>query len=560
MSNVKMKGIDWVLSLLIPFLLLLIIWKICGINFETNDDTMVMMSVTGAKTGLPTAETIFSNILWGALLSFLYGISENIPWYMCIYLVLSWISLAILFLSCIRFSMNYDDKQRYSKDSILTYMSGGAIFFILFFSVFAYYSVLLQFTTVAALCGLGAIILFVLFPEGNRYSYILFVILLFFADTIRPKVGYMVTAAFALTATALYLLYKQINKIYVFMAFIMQAVTYATNALYEKINNWTAFREYHRARAYWTDYAHPSFKENSALYESVGWTEQLYKLADKWFFMDRRINAESFESLNTEIDATSSFDWNVLKSFCLSSQLRMTFFVIAFFIIVSIFVCVYKREYKRVAAMAAGCLTTIGIILYFIYSGRLPYRVSFSVIVLFILPVLLLTVRGVVDILRKKWFNAVTCIAGAIVVMYSIFGNYGLVRTAYLASIAREKITQIKKDVEQYAIDHPDNIYIYDLSLAIAGDPFTTYSDGKPYNLVFWGGSGMYSPPYYDQLAVNGLDELYSDCFLDENVFFMGREEPDADLIMYMKDEFSENLSVEVVYENDGFTVYRFNN
>lgn len=38
----------------------------------------------------------------------------------------------------------------------------------------------------------------------------------------------------------------------------------------------------------------------------------------------------------------------------------------------------------------------------------------------------------------------------------------------------------------------------------------------------------------------------------------MGSQEPDAELIDYMKSEFSENISSQIVYEGDGFIVYQF--
>ena len=70
----------------------------------------------------------------------------------------------------------------------------------------------------------------------------------------------------------------------------------------------------------------------------------------------------------------------------------------------------------------------------------------------------------------------------------------------------------------------------------------------------------MYSPPYYDQLAANGLEELYSDKFFNSNIYFMGSSKPDTDLIEYMQDEFSKTVSVEITDVTDNFIVYRFNN
>lgn len=352
MSNISKT--DIIISVVIPLVLLLILWRICGINFETNDDTGIMMFVTGAKTGSPTAETVFCNILWGGFVSVLYRINESIPWYICIYMILMWLSFSILCLSCIKIAAEVQECDSSKKDIFISRIMGISFFLILFFSVFSFYSVLLQFTAIPALCGMGAILLMILFPKGNNYCYFAFSILLFFADVIRPKVGYMATLAFVLTAIAMYFMYRIWDKIYVLSAIIIQAGTYIINALYEQYNGWGTFRAFHRARAYWKDYTHPSFADNPNLYESVGWTEQLYKLADKWFFLDKRVTTDAFENLNEKIDVTSYFSFDELTSVLLSSRLRMTFVLICFFVIMASIIFVKQRKYRNLLVIWGG--------------------------------------------------------------------------------------------------------------------------------------------------------------------------------------------------------------
>ena len=93
---------DIILSAIITCTILTASWLICGISFETNDDTAIMMFVSGAKTGTPTAATIFCNVLWGAFVSSLYRISGYIPWYTIIYMILIACVLTLLCYSCIK--------------------------------------------------------------------------------------------------------------------------------------------------------------------------------------------------------------------------------------------------------------------------------------------------------------------------------------------------------------------------------------------------------------------------------------------------------------------------
>jgi len=559
MPDYKKFKIEYVVAVLVPLIFLCISWTILGINFETNDDTGIMMFVTGAKTGHPTGETVFCNILWGALLSFLYRLNESIPWYIIIYMILIWAVLFIVCNCCISFfkkpKMHIDNVNTRDSYSIV---KGILVFCTFYFSIFLYYSVFFQFTTVAALCGLGAILLMILFPRGNKNIRISFFILLFFAQTIRPKCGYLTTAAFFTIYLFLISIGKNINRIYPLIIGFIQVATYAVNAIYERLNGWTEFREYHIARALWKDYPHIPFDKNPLLYEGQGWTKQLYELADRWFFMDRRVNAEAFEFFNTQNNTTLSFKWDLLRGFLNIPEIRMTIFIFSIISIGIIIYYIYKHKYRNLFfGIISFSLATI-LLLFFASKGRLPYRVSFSIIVLFMFPIIILLLQYIDDLNKIKCF--LLCIATILIVIYSCFGKNGLMRITYSLSndISRKEGIQTKKAVEQYAINHQNNIYIYDYSLAMTGSPFITYAKGKPYNLMFWGGSGMYSPPYYEQLAANGLKEFYSDQFFNKNVYFMGAKEPHSKLIKYLTDEFSKTVSVEIIYTEEKFIVYKF--
>ncbi len=51
------------------------------LGFESNDDVGMAQIVSGVTTGTPSAELIFSNILIGSVLKFLYGLTDGVNWY-----------------------------------------------------------------------------------------------------------------------------------------------------------------------------------------------------------------------------------------------------------------------------------------------------------------------------------------------------------------------------------------------------------------------------------------------------------------------------------------------
>ena len=554
MNNSKKK--EYLIALFTSLILLCVSWMVCGINFETNDDTRIMMYVTGANTGAQESGTVFCNILWGALLSFLYRLNESVPWYIITYMVFLWAVFFIICNCCIRLFVknNLQDDTRARNVPVI---SGILVFCILYFSVFFYYSVFFQFTTVAALCGLGAILLMILFPKGNKIVLVSFFYLLFFSEIIRPITGYLITVAFLIICLFMFILRNKPNHIYLAIVGVTQISTYAVNNIYEHINGWTAFREYHTARAIWKDYPHISFDNNPPLYERLGWTKQLYNLVNRWFFMDKRVNTAAFESFNDANTIHCSFNLEQIKAFLRTPELGMTFVILGIVSVGIVIYCLLKHKHKNSSLLLSAGLLTAIIILYFLFRGRLPYRVSFSIIILFMLPAIFLSLQYVNGIKYKP----IILIVSIIIVAYSCFGQKGLMRITYLLSKDPNRIEgiEIKKDIEKYAVDHPGNIYIYDYSLTMSGSPFITYSRGKPYNLMFWGGSCMYSPLYYDQLVANGLKEFYSDKFFNNNIYFMGNSKPDTDLIEYMQDEFSKSVSIEIVDVANNFIVYRFN-
>lgn len=81
------------LSTVIVMALLILTWTLIPINFETNDDTGIMEYLSGARTGKPEADSIFSLFLWGKIVSTLYTINAGVPWYSLIFLALIALSL-----------------------------------------------------------------------------------------------------------------------------------------------------------------------------------------------------------------------------------------------------------------------------------------------------------------------------------------------------------------------------------------------------------------------------------------------------------------------------------
>lgn len=119
---------------------------------------------------------------------------------------------------------------------------------------------------------------------------------------------------------------------------------------------------------------------------------------------------------------------------------------------------------------------------------------------------------------------------------------------------------RIYKSIAEYCKNNVDNVYIRDGSIEDIVNPLDIIERGSFSNLFSWGGWEMHSAVYYDQLRINGFDELYSEDFFNDRVFMISRSDDYIKMMNdYMVSKYPES-TIEIVDKNADFTVYRFNN
>lgn len=550
-------------SFLIVALALTATWLMIPINFETNDDTGIMGYITGARTGTPEADTIFSTYLWGRAVSALYIINSKVPWYILIFLSLIFVSLWTICYCVMRIC-------RYQKKR---FIQGIIIFLALYCYMFLYYSVLIQFTAVSAYCGIASVALLqtVRYVEdkGKRVfvNFIIFFLMLFSAS-IRMKIGYMVLGSalcvilFEIGYVCLFrgeiknlcVLRNMIISFTIMIAALMLSLS--VHYLHENRSEWRAFREFHQERALYTDYAKMSYEETEK-YKDVGWSENLYNLTTNWFFMDEAVNTDTLRSINEEIDSKSIKVSSILNS--LVGHERMIGLQMAIWVLLLLF-CLYNsiiwggRSGRQMIPFLWMVIWLFGII-FLAYRGRVVRRGLESWTLLTLIPSSIEILQSNIKIQKNKENFAYVFITALCIVSFGM--KSGLYCNARQISDEIQLGKKAKEKVEDYVMERQDNLYIYDSSLAFSGNPWSTYSERKPYNLIFWGGSGYSSPLYYKQIKKNGFDSIYEEDFFRENVFFLGQSGADQNLIDFMEERYL-GCVCEVIDKNELFVIYKF--
>lgn len=550
--------------------LLGLLWVLCPVSFETNDDMTIMNMVSGFYTGVPTSGTIFSYYLWGKFLSTLYGITGSVSWYALSYMLLIFVSLTDI---CFHLTVIMG---KFKKTILLSVLS----FAVMFFSVFCYYSTVFQFTAVSALCGTAAIVNICTVncledKSWRAVNYVLTFILYLSAYNIRPDVGYLALAGYLMTIfIKRFIVQTMGNKIavvYLFLIITVVISSYGINKLYEYKNDWLEFRAYSNERVTYMDYSYVAYNENPELYAQIGWSEELAALARAWFFLDESVTTDTLRTLNNEREhkrfepgdavqqiinwAVNLIDERQEGHFTDEVYLQV---MLWFWGLVFCSIGLLKKKRWRNILEVWGYFCAFAVIeIYFLYQGRLPLRVIESIIYIFMIP-------GVYSIIinydftkndKEKYIAVIMGVLIAAVILMPT-GMWNKVYS-HTNSESGKSLVQTRTMMEDYAISHKDNIYIYSQSLDMPGSPLGIHPDEKPLNLFSWGGCETYSPPFYEKLSNNGLTELYTDNFFKDNVFLIMKEEISGTAFYRYMQELYPDCYYDIVEETAYFNVYK---
>lgn len=561
-ENISEKGLKdrhrLLFSAVLVTVLLAATWALIPITFETNDDESLMNYLSGAKTGKPEADTTLILFLWGKIVSSLYRITGAVPWYTLIFLALIALSLVTV---CYCVVVSFPKW-------------GGSLFCLLYFSMFLYYSVILQFTTVAAFCGVAAVSLLLIGREEETRKNIIIKNILIFSFmfcsvNIRMTVGYLVlgNAAFAICLEILRYLFKTADKrkiknmIISFLALLAAAaISIAVNNIHESLGEWEEFREYNSERVNFIDYSKPDYEPNKDLFDKIGWSEEFYELVQRWFFMDENINTETLRQINERnVHGPIHVGRTLLHEWFPNTEFQVKAWVLL--LIVLLVDAVRRREGRRRTMVSFLWLFVwFAETQYFGYTGRIMERALEAWTLLAVIPSILGT-GGNCSVTeegnRNRKENLILSgVALALCLMCACYPVGGYVR-AKSFSLACSEAKIRWANIEDYAIAHQENVYIYGVPLSGGGSPFRVYTEGLPYNLIFWGGSFYNSPIYYAQIQKNGFEQIYMEDFFEENVYFIAGDTPDENLSHVMEEKFP-GCTCEVTDEQDGFIVYKY--
>lgn len=529
----------WIIALLSTLILFGVIALISPKVFFINDDENIMYTLAGYYTdGIPFDHSFLNYVLAG-FLRLLYTFAPSVPWYGIFHVSVLFSSVAIIEKTILK-------EGYYRNFTWYTSLVIGISFFLMFLT---YPTILMQFTTTSAFAGTAAVVL-VLDKKYEKDSKtelilddVLSVLFLLLCFMHRKNTGYVILCFYGGTVLYQFIkilflrskkerLSKNIWKfiLQLFISIVALLCVISIDSVKRNTDGWQYFYAYDNARFKMTDYPHDSFEENPELYSSIGWNEELYELAGKswWFFMDDKINADSFKKISqtgyySSTPTTFSEIISSAKGLFMSDRIAQIAFIGSIVIIIFLII-IFIRDRRKKAHIwdyLYACGIAFGsfiLCFYLCYRQRFPLRAYHTIVIPFLAIMIIVIVR-LMELRNIKKSGSI-CKCAIIISIAVIIGSYSI------AISKKQAVDRIDKSnrtlqIEQYAMKNPENFYIYDTSLTFRYLPFTTYVGMYPSNLMFWGGMGWNSPAFFKQLELNGLGYLYSDILLNDNTYYI---------------------------------------
>ena len=521
----------WAAAFIFSLLLLLLMRALQPVTFYDNDDLNIAWALAGYRSGTPSFSHPFLNCITAAIVSLLYTLFPRVAW---------WLAVQTVGLLCGMTAFGASLTKVCFRRGLpatvplgLFALSGAALFF--------YPVSLVTFTLTSSVLGLGAVSLCIAADRadapGTFRAYLsLGAAMLAGSFLVRQSAGlcaacfYAGALVYRMADAYLAADRRAIKRVWITagIAALAAATLTAANGVGRSALQPDGFLTFEEARASYMDYPHDSYQDDPALYTSVGWDGTLASLADAWFYMDERVDAER---LNTIVEGSAfarmTFSerlragWQVFTEFLGKYPLAQYWCMLSIGVCAALLLAFLLSGKRAWLPAAVGVCLFIGaafLTAFLCVQGRMNLRTLMTALYPWMAAGTLLTVlafpEGGEGRRRTLGGAALLMLCGAM-----LYPCYKIARTVY--SYKSGEQLAIARGLASYVMAHPDGVYIRDVYAANSFDATSVYPEAKPTNLMDWGGCDMYSSARVAQMEKNGLTSPYADVFLQGNVYYV---------------------------------------
>lgn len=507
----------------IPFLLKLVYYPI-------SDDYLLTFVARGAYDNKPNSHLLVINETLTSIWEKLYGIFPHIEWYVVT------IVLLVLFNSYVVFFIL---KRRFNKYVSLIIVLAIEMFMLVWisFTVIAYYT---AFT-------LGAFIFYCLKNEIKWYKEIIIIgILVFGGYCFRDKAF---ISGFVAVCPIIFFSIKKENLKRIILSGavvgLLILILMGVNRYVYSQGELSNTLEWAVARAKVGDYPISEYKDNKALYDSIGYSENDY-LGLKWegYYM-ADLNTYSTKNLKTIVEETPfdiRYNTNIKAIVIGMAKIKEMW---AFLIVIAIMIWLRKTK-KQIMFSISEIVLVLGQCIYLFFIGRPGDRILIPLLFFSMLAVMLFSLFAE-DKNDKKSVRIVCLIIPiALVALYS----------KQLFEVRNYQIDRQSKygEIEKYINSHSNTLYTINYHhLILMNKPVELYREPKLYNniLELSNYEVLFSDIYYNKVKEYNLkdkDNLLIDIAENNNVLFIDLDNKHIHRIeTYIKEHTGKNVEKKVI-------------
>ncbi len=500
--------------------------------YNTNDDVSMARMASGTYDGIPNQRLVYIHPFYGFILSKLYALFPNIPWYGVASLVILALSLYCI-TRCIQ--------SRYGT-TLVAYVATLYIG-----SVYAVAVLFVQYTAIASLAGMSGCVALccgAIAPRGApRHSFALGAVLVVASLLLREN-AFLYTAALALPLM-LYALCTAPSKaqrrtlgMYLGGIVVLYVVLRASSAfVYAQSDDWKEYMHWSSVQAYYHAYDIVNYEKNKEYYSTLGWSENDYTMLTTWFYTDeQRFSTEAVAGvLTSALKKNLSREGVFFTLNTLAKQLSEYSLELLIFLEFQLFIFVSVVR-KKGRLFAYGSLLVLGalLMLYLAFLGRqLPSR--------FVYP-LLLTISIYGLYLFPQDSNNDTFSSKGIAILCAVPMIFFVVQWAAFARLNDVRIAQYAAILS--SLPKGKLIFNWDSSLPMHWTSiFDTLHDYRERDIA---GNGWPQRSPYDRalFAKYGIHDVYSDAVDNPNVYLVALPEYLEILKKYLAEHYHKEVRV----------------
>lgn len=532
------------------------------LSFQTNDDVAMNSIASGAISGKPSEFLVFTNVLIGYILKFLYQIIPSVNWY-TYYLILAftggYYALQLAF-------------QKTCKNcKYLSITVHIAILAILIPSL-----VNIQFTKIAAIALAGG---FSLLLSVNNYDYKTIIkafLLIMLGAAIRVNVFYLY-----LLLCIPFFLFHLVKKDYIKPILLIGAtvitllIIFINHSVY---NNNTEYKEYmyfNSLRSKITEVDNPtqSYEKNKQALDELNWNYADYYLATNFMLdlghskftinnIEYILNARNHNNiLNVNINKILIGIKATIITFLFHSKKHLLYYSIPVFFI---FLTICKRRFKPLLQIFfySAYLLVITSSIIFLINGSLKEHLVWSILLVWSLFVIF-TYNSATNNNDGKIKIRVTKFTKLSYILISLMAIITIVKYSYSQNFIKDyRLIERDNDVYEFLEKQPDQLYVSWCNLTNYNLFDLPFSREKVYTLGWFAGNPLNKEKLnrYAENEISGLYSIYNKevvWYFRNNTLYKNYKHHEK-IISFYKENF-ENVKwhSEVLPVNETDTLYR---